>query len=651
MAKRLILCDCLGSQRVDPARLSDITGLACSRIHTALCTTEIDSAAQALEGGEAIIACAQEQRRFEELADDLGLDTPQFLDIRDRAGWTDDNDASPKMAALIAEAQLDAPVVKTRDVTSQGACLIIGQGAVVFDAADQLADTLSVTVYQTDDSDLPTTRRYEIVRGRLKSATGTLGQFDLRFDRLQQVQPGGRGNPALGPAQDGAETGCDLILDLSGDLPLFPAPQKRDGYLRADPGNPIAVARAVFDAAQHIGTFEKPLHVALDPLLCAHSRAGQTGCSRCLDACPTGAITPDGDHVSIDPMICAGCGACAALCPSGAIRYDAPPVEVLFTRIRVLAETYLAAGGQAPRLLIHDTDHGAQMIGFAARFARGLPADVIPLSVEALAGVGHAEMLAALAAGFTRVEVLLSPTSDRDTITREQRLAAALSAPDQTGILDLTDPEALSDHLYGTPVGPAEVTPILPMGSRRQVTRLAVRALHPDADAPIPLPEGAPYGAVLVDTEACTLCLACASLCPSGALMDNPDMPQLRFQEDACLQCGICTTVCPENAIALEPRFDPTDAALGQSVLNEEEPFACIDCGALFGVKSTIERISEKLAGKHSMFGTNDAARLIQMCDNCRVKAQFKSTDNPFAAADRPRVRTTDDYLSKRKDH
>jgi ferredoxin len=141
------------------------------------------------------------------------------------------------------------------------------------------------------------------------------------------------------------------------------------------------------------------------------------------------------------------------------------------------------------------------------------------------------------------------------------------------------------------------------------------------------------------------------SLCPSGALAENPDKPQLRFQEDACLQCGLCSNICPEQAITLEPRFNLTDAAFTQVILNEEEPFACIECGSLFGVKSTVERITEKLAGKHAMFSNPKAARMIQMCDNCRIQAQYHSDDNPFAAGERPKVRTSDDYFSKRKDH
>ena len=133
--------------------------------------------------------------------------------------------------------------------------------------------------------------------------------------------------------------------------------------------------------------------------------------------------------------------------------------------------------------------------------------------------------------------------------------------------------------------------------------------------------------------------------------MDNPDKPELKFQEDACLQCGLCANICPEKAIELVPQFNLTDTALSQVTLNEEDPFACIECGALFGVKSTVERILEKLGGKHAMFASEKAARMIQMCDNCRVNAQFHMENNPFSAGDRPRIRTTEDYFSDRKDH
>ncbi|MEJ6403840.1 4Fe-4S binding protein [Yoonia sp. 2307UL14-13] len=647
MIRRLILCDCAGSQSLEPETISQASGLTCSRVYTGLCMHQTEDAAREIAAGDAMIACQQERHLFEELANDLGHALPGFVDLRDRAGWG----AAPapaKMAALAAEAALSIPPEKSIDVVSEGTCLIIG-GATAVEVAAQLCDTLAVTVLVSSAEHIPTDRSFDVVVGKLRRASGALGHFRTTFDRLQQLLPAGRGAFALGPATDGQTSECDIIFDLSGATPLFPAHEKRDGYIRADPAHPTAVAKATFDAAQMIGTFEKPLYVRLEPTLCAHSRAEQPACSRCLNVCPTGAITPAGEHVTVDPMICAGCGACAAVCPSAAISYDAPSVDVVFKRLDILARTYRKAGGKSPRLLMHDDDYGREMIALFARFGRGLPADVIPFELTAMAQFGHAEMLAALASGFAHVDILIGPKADRDVIAAQAELANAIAGQGTVSLIDPADPDALGDALSTEPLQ-ADVEPILPIGTRRQVTRLAAKTLNPDTET-ITLSDGAPYGAVVVDTDACTLCLSCVSLCPSGALADNPDQPQLRFQEDACLQCGLCRNICPEDAITLTPRLNLTDAALSQEVLHEEEPFACISCGALFGVKSTVEKIMEKLAGKHAMFASNEAANLIQMCDNCRVQAQFHSTDNPFQGGTPPRPRTTDDYLSKRKDH
>jgi ferredoxin len=652
MTNKLILCDCSGSQTIDGTLISDSCGIACSRVYTGLCTSQINEAANEIATAGAIVACLQERALFEELADELGVAAPGFVDIRDRAGWSETGaDSGAKMAALVSDALLRPPATKMIDIQSEGRCLILGDAAITLPVAEQLQDSLSVTVLLAPDAELPFGGGFDVVAGRLKIARGTLGAFSVTIDALQQPIPGGRGHFRLGAPRDGGTSECDIILDLSGNTPLFAAPGKRDGYLRCDPRDPNAVARAAFEAARLVGGFEKPFYLEVEDHLCAHSRAGQTGCSKCLDVCPTGAITPDGDHVAVDPLACAGCSACVALCPSGALSYAAPPTEFLFRRIQNLAATYLAAGGTAPRLLVCDSEYGGEMISLAARFGRGLPADVIPLELETISGFGHAEILAALACGFCHVDILLAPKTDTQVLNSESALACAITETEQVRLLNLSDPDALSETLYAAAPGPAVAEPILPQGSRRQIARLAAQALRGPQERPIPLPDAAPYGAVVVNTDACTLCLSCASLCPTGALADNPDMPQLRFQQDACLQCGVCVHICPENAITLLPQLDLSAQALKQVVLREEEPFACVECGALFGIKSTIEKITEKLAGKHAAFATSDTARMIQMCDNCRIQVQFHNENNPFQGGDRPSVVTTDDYFGKRRDH
>ncbi|CAN0602793.1 unnamed protein product, partial [Ectocarpus sp. 12 AP-2014] len=187
--------------------------------------------------------------------------------------------------------------------------------------------------------------------------------------------------------------------------------------------------------------------------------------------------------------------------------------------------------------------------------------------------------------------------------------------------------------------------PVLLVGGRRDITRVTVSAMADRIDTPIPLPAGAPYGAIEINSDKCTLCLACVSLCPTGALGDHPDRPEVQFTENACVQCGVCESTCPETAITLVPQLDVSKAALSARALHGEEPFECIKCGTPFGVASTINRIIEKLENQHWMYTRSDNVQLIKMCDDCRVKSQFHGENSPMAGGERPRVRTSDDYL------
>jgi ferredoxin len=120
----------------------------------------------------------------------------------------------------------------------------------------------------------------------------------------------------------------------------------------------------------------------------------------------------------------------------------------------------------------------------------------------------------------------------------------------------------------------------------------------------------------------------------------------LRFTEDSCVQCGLCKATCPEKVISLVPRL-----AFGAPprILKQEEPYPCIRCGKPFGVRSTIERILAKLDGTHWMYQQSPARlELIKMCDDCRVITVTNEGFDPHAAAPRPRLRTTDDYLRER---
>ena len=101
--------------------------------------------------------------------------------------------------------------------------------------------------------------------------------------------------------------------------------------------------------------------------------------------------------------------------------------------------------------------------------------------------------------------------------------------------------------------------------------------------------------------------------------------------------------------MTLEPRLNFTESAKEETTLNEAEPFECVRCGKPFGVKQSIERIVEKLAGKSAMFSSQEQIDRIRMCEDCRVIVQFEEKDAPMRAGDRPLPRTTEDDLRERE--
>ncbi len=657
----VLLCDCEGSVATDKDKVCGAcapTGAAA--FYTSLCRTEAGTVADALSRGDLVVACAQEAVRFEEIAEEVdGAGALSMVDVRDRALWSDEgNAAAPKVAALLAEHAWSGRATGSIDLESEGVCLVYGSGETAMAAADALSASLTVTVMLKDEGDaLPRwDDPYPVVKGRVRGMTGHLGAFEIVADAVAEAIPGGRGGFAFDAPRDGGRSRCDIVVDLSGDAPLVPAHGKRDGYLRADPADPVAVEKTLRLAGGMVGTFEKPLYIDFHAELCAHARSGQTGCTRCLDVCPTGAISPDGETVKIDPMVCAGCGGCSAVCPSGAAEYALPRPTETRMRLGTMLDAYTEAGGENPDVLIHDERDGRALIAMAARYGRGLPASVIPLAVNEVTQVGHDLLLGAFAMGAQRVFVHLPERVRREgeaePVDFQATLVSAMMAgagrdADRVSIIETDDPDHLTEALYAAAPEPMSIEPVSPVGDKRAATRLSMSALTSGTEA-FALPEGAPYGEVVMNTEACTLCLACVSQCPVGALLDNPDKPQVSFREDACLQCGICVNTCPENALKLAPRFNPDEAARRARVLHEEEPFPCVECGRPFGSGSTVKRILEKLGGKHWMFDNPDRARLIQMCDDCRVGAAFKVSDNPFQGGEKPKVRTTDDYLAER---
>jgi len=628
-----------------------------------LCRAELDRVRDVAASGQAItIACTQEAPLFGE----IGGETPiKFVNIRETAGWSKDaKGAGPKIAALIAAAREPAPDYSFVSLASEGVTLLYGKHEQTIEAAKLLKDHLDLTVLITDGDAVPpmSVTESQLLKGAIRSAKGHLGAFEAKVDGYARPAPSSRDKLQFDVPRDDVTLHCDVLIDLSGGTPLFSSPDLRDGYLRADPGDMTAVLRTVLKTRDLTGVFEKPRYITFSEHLCAHSRSKIVGCHRCLDLCPTGAIAPNGDYVVIDAQICAGCGQCAAACPTGAAGYALPPSDALLRKLRTLLLTYGEAGGAQPVLLFHDGAHGLPLIEALARYGEGLPPNVLPIQMNEITQIGLEALAGAFAYGTTAVRFLVraKPRHDLSGLVKTIALAQAILAGlgivgTRVAMIETDDPDGLGESLrtIGIMNGVVKPATFSAVGKKREVLQFALRELHLAAAAQvdvIALPEGAPFGKIEVNVEGCTLCLSCVSVCPTGALSDDPERPLLRFSEAACVQCGLCKATCPEKVISLRPQIDFGSFTAPSRVIKQEDPALCIRCGTPFGVKSSVERVVAKLEGQHWMY--KDSKRrldLIKMCADCRVQVTAEENFDPFGATPRPRLRTSDDYLRARE--
>jgi L-aspartate semialdehyde sulfurtransferase ferredoxin len=51
--------------------------------------------------------------------------------------------------------------------------------------------------------------------------------------------------------------------------------------------------------------------------------------------------------------------------------------------------------------------------------------------------------------------------------------------------------------------------------------------------------------------DKCTSCGACITVCPAGALSQEPVTMVVRFNDSKCVACGLCIKACPPRAMEL----------------------------------------------------------------------------------------------------
>ena len=327
------------------------------------------------------------------------------------------------------------------------------------------------------------------------------------------------------------------------------------------------------------------------PYRCAVMRNRNAGCTRCAQACTSGAIAIDCDEVVIDPQRCAGCGTCATVCPTCALEArhpnDAELAQLVARALEATGDTLVIvcdalwrrnAGRIDPQravrvtclgrvdesVLVEAVSHGARRLLLAhasceccprsmGRATYGEVVDTANLLLEAWGSPVRAELRERLPP-CVRLEgpaaVGLAYDEGRRSLLARAARAGAQAIGQGTDAPVGEDGERYVER--GRPLK-VMLDGTLPhfLPDRRERLLDALACLGEPADVTL---ETRLWGRVDIDVDRCKTCLMCATFCPTGAIskvMGPEGRVTLEHRPADCVKCSCCTDVCPTEALAL----------------------------------------------------------------------------------------------------
>ncbi len=353
-----------------------------------------------------------------------------------------------------------------------------------------------------------------------------------------------------------------------------------------------------------LGSFEISETIQFDGKRCQFIPRFGCGCELCHSVCLEEALKVE-DEIFVDHFLCLDCGRCVSSCPTGALVY-APFKDEGFI-------PYLHALPLKGRTVVVGREEDLARFFWSPSFPK--EGAFFFLAHEAPEALGLPQLLSLLARAAARIILI---TEDHRASALANEILARLFGKRPLVTTDLEGlPEALSRDDTLT-LGPFELPHF---EDRRRYLARILKLFWEKAGKPSFTLQTEGFGLLEIDSERCTLCLACLNGCRTGALAADAQNFALTFEPALCVACRVCEKICPEKALKLKEGLFLEEGFFTRKILARDEPVLCRRCGKVFGTRKSLQKVLETLRNKEVF---DEILPLLSYCEDCRVKELFE---------------------------
>jgi ferredoxin len=351
--------------------------------------------------------------------------------------------------------------------------------------------------------------------------------------------------------------------------------------------------RDLFSGFRSPGSFPKTYSTA--PVIYNAICEARYGCSKCVEACPTQALSIANGSVVLKEQDCSRLGLCTSVCPVSAIqlpRYSESQFQGL---IYGIARTNQSAS----KMLVLTCD-------------RNVPQPepwMFIEQVDDIGTIGTRQLAMALGSGIDKVIVHCADGACSGKVAASRAVESIRSLienrldANETPLVRYLEGEGAKEEIvkiYNIPSG-QYVKPQYVFGSDAWANYI-------NALKQIASPQGSTLGLGLTNlniSDTCTLCQVCEKYCPHSAL--RVVSGSLEFDSSKCTGCGYCAQICPEHSITLLRLERVTDVE--SRAVFQDEIVNCARCNQPLGSATYMKNVKARLGKEDPM---------MKYCNSCK---------------------------------